>query len=102
MKFPSADGLHSRGITFKHFRHAMLMPMAVVVVVRPVIQDLSEKWEILDCVRESYRRNNGNGNCIDISISLLDKAFYLRQERTDVLVGCQIEWYLLVISIKDI
>ena len=32
---------------------------------------------MLVIVTESYRRNNGKGNCIDTSISLLDKAFYL-------------------------
>ena len=62
----SADGLHSREIIFEHFRHAMLMPLAVVVVVRSAIQDLSVNWENLDCVRKSYRRNIGKGNCIDI------------------------------------
>ena len=54
----------------------MLVPMAVVVVVRSMIQDLSVNWENLDCVR-LRGRNKGKGNCIDISISLLDKAFYL-------------------------
>ena len=44
----------------------MLMPLAVVVVDRSAIQDVSVNWENLDCVRKSYRRNIGKGNCIDI------------------------------------